>query len=187
MKVYAWLIDFAHFRENCPTGVIPEWMQKVTRHNGIIQWMRFSKLNSVESSIEQYLKTHVLSIYSILNRSISSIKWFCLLFSLSIHYFIFSKSIAFIHSTDCTFGKNSGLCWARKFYPFLAVRVHNVHAGTGIPNGTNAQQIPRQEAVFRPNDKVGEESGCRLHGPWKKIPVIKYFPWKGSVSPTEFR
>ena len=37
MKVYAWLIDFAHFRENCPTGIIPEWMQKVTRHNGIIQ------------------------------------------------------------------------------------------------------------------------------------------------------
>ena len=26
-KVYAWLIDFAHFRENCPTGIIPEWMQ----------------------------------------------------------------------------------------------------------------------------------------------------------------
>ena len=36
MKVYAWWIDFAHFRENCPTGVIPEWMQKVTQHNGII-------------------------------------------------------------------------------------------------------------------------------------------------------
>ena len=34
MKVYAWLIDFAHFRENCPTGVIPEWRQKVTQHNG---------------------------------------------------------------------------------------------------------------------------------------------------------
>ena len=32
-----WLI-FAHFRENCPTGVIPEWMQKVTRHNGIKQY-----------------------------------------------------------------------------------------------------------------------------------------------------
>ena len=31
------MIDFAHFRENCPTGIIPEWMQKVTRHNGIIQ------------------------------------------------------------------------------------------------------------------------------------------------------
>ena len=34
MKVYAWLTDFAHCRENCPTGIIPEWMQKVTRHNG---------------------------------------------------------------------------------------------------------------------------------------------------------
>ena len=38
MKVYAWLIDFAHFRENCPTGIIPEWMQKVTQHNGMIQY-----------------------------------------------------------------------------------------------------------------------------------------------------
>ena len=37
MKFYAWLIDFIDFRENCPTGVIPEWMQKVTQHNGIIQ------------------------------------------------------------------------------------------------------------------------------------------------------
>ena len=36
-----WLIDFAHFRENCPTGIIPEWMQKVTRHNGIIQYLKF--------------------------------------------------------------------------------------------------------------------------------------------------
>ena len=33
MKVYAWLIDFALFlRENCPTGIILEWMQKVTQH-----------------------------------------------------------------------------------------------------------------------------------------------------------
>ena len=31
MRVYAWLIDFAHFRENCPTGIITEWMQKVTQ------------------------------------------------------------------------------------------------------------------------------------------------------------
>ena len=38
MKVYAWLIDFAHFWENCPTGIIPEWMQKVTQHSGIIQY-----------------------------------------------------------------------------------------------------------------------------------------------------
>ena len=38
MRVYAWLIDFAHFRENCPTGIIPEWMQKVTQQNGIIQY-----------------------------------------------------------------------------------------------------------------------------------------------------
>ena len=41
MRVYAWLIDFVHFRENCPTGIIPQWMQKVTRHNGIIQYMIF--------------------------------------------------------------------------------------------------------------------------------------------------
>ena len=39
MNVYAWLIDFAHFRENCPTGIIPEWMRKVTQHNGIKQYM----------------------------------------------------------------------------------------------------------------------------------------------------
>ena len=26
MEVYAWLIDFAHFRKNCPTGIIPEWL-----------------------------------------------------------------------------------------------------------------------------------------------------------------
>ena len=38
MTVHAWLIDFAHFWENCPTGVIPEWMQKVTEHNGKIQY-----------------------------------------------------------------------------------------------------------------------------------------------------
>ena len=31
MKVCAWLIDFAHFRENCPPAMISEWMQ----HNGI--------------------------------------------------------------------------------------------------------------------------------------------------------
>ena len=37
MEVYAWLIDFAPFRENCPTGIFPEWMQKVTRRNGTIQ------------------------------------------------------------------------------------------------------------------------------------------------------
>ena len=38
MKVYAWLIDFTRFRENCPMGIISEWMQKVTQHNGIIQY-----------------------------------------------------------------------------------------------------------------------------------------------------
>ena len=43
MKVYAWLIDFARFRENCPTGIIPEWMQKVTQHNEIIQKIFFQK------------------------------------------------------------------------------------------------------------------------------------------------
>ena len=37
MKIHACLIDFAHFRENCPTGIIPEGMQKVTQHNGIMQ------------------------------------------------------------------------------------------------------------------------------------------------------
>ena len=38
------LIDwFAHFRENCPTGVIPEWMQKVTQHEGIILYQSQSK------------------------------------------------------------------------------------------------------------------------------------------------
>ena len=39
MEVYAWLIDFAHVRKNCPTGIIPEWMQKVTRYDEMIQWM----------------------------------------------------------------------------------------------------------------------------------------------------
>ena len=38
MEVHAWLIDFAQFRENCPTGIIPKWMQKVTQHNGIMQY-----------------------------------------------------------------------------------------------------------------------------------------------------
>ena len=38
MKVHAWLIDFAPFRENCPTGIIPESKQKVTPHNGIAQY-----------------------------------------------------------------------------------------------------------------------------------------------------
>ena len=38
MKVHAWLIDFAHFRENCPTGIIPKWRQKVTQHYGIIKY-----------------------------------------------------------------------------------------------------------------------------------------------------
>ena len=33
MKVHVWLIDFTHFRENCPTGVI----SRVTEHNGIMQ------------------------------------------------------------------------------------------------------------------------------------------------------
>ena len=37
IKVYAWLIDFAHFWENCPTGMISGWVQNVTQHNGIIQ------------------------------------------------------------------------------------------------------------------------------------------------------
>ena len=37
-KGYTWLIDFAHFRENCPTGIIPQSVQKVTQHNGIIQY-----------------------------------------------------------------------------------------------------------------------------------------------------
>ena len=37
MKVYAWLIDFAHFWGNCPTDMIPEWRRKVTWHNGIVQ------------------------------------------------------------------------------------------------------------------------------------------------------
>ena len=47
MKVYAWLIDFTHFRENCPTGIIPQWMQEVTQHNGIIPHSRDSKLEWV--------------------------------------------------------------------------------------------------------------------------------------------
>ena len=39
MKVYAWLIDLIHRRKNCPTGMISGWVQKVTQHNGIIQYM----------------------------------------------------------------------------------------------------------------------------------------------------
>ena len=38
MTVYAWLIDFGHFRENSPTGIISEWTRKVTEHNEIIQY-----------------------------------------------------------------------------------------------------------------------------------------------------
>ena len=47
MKVYAWLIDFAHFRKDCPMGIIPEWMQKVTRHNGIMQYQTGANYNKV--------------------------------------------------------------------------------------------------------------------------------------------
>ena len=60
MKVYAWLIDFAHFRENCPTGIIPEWMQKVTHQNGIKQSVcqtrvnrAFRNLKSIRSNAEK--------------------------------------------------------------------------------------------------------------------------------------
>ena len=38
MKVYAWLIDLIHRRKNCPTGMISGWVQKVTRHNGTLQY-----------------------------------------------------------------------------------------------------------------------------------------------------
>ena len=38
MKVHAWLVDFAHCRENCPTGMISGWVRKVTQHNGVIQY-----------------------------------------------------------------------------------------------------------------------------------------------------
>ena len=37
MKVYAWLIDLIHCQENCPTGMISGWVQKVTEHRGTIQ------------------------------------------------------------------------------------------------------------------------------------------------------
>ena len=43
------LIDwFAHFRENCPTGIIPEWMQKVTQHNEIMQEHNQFKFPKIE-------------------------------------------------------------------------------------------------------------------------------------------
>ena len=38
MKVYPWLIDLIHRRKNGPTGMISEWVQKVTEHRGAIQW-----------------------------------------------------------------------------------------------------------------------------------------------------
>ena len=38
MKVQAWLIDLIHRRKNCPTGMISEWVQKVTEHSGTIQY-----------------------------------------------------------------------------------------------------------------------------------------------------
>ena len=50
---YAWLIDFAHFRENCPTGLIPEWMQKVTEHDGIMQY------NSIDVDILIFVSTPI--------------------------------------------------------------------------------------------------------------------------------
>ena len=45
MKVYAWLIDrFNPPSENCPTGMISGWVQKVTEHRGTIQyWTNISK------------------------------------------------------------------------------------------------------------------------------------------------
>ena len=36
-KVHAWLIDLIHRRENCPTGMISGWVQKVTEHRGTIK------------------------------------------------------------------------------------------------------------------------------------------------------
>ena len=38
MKVYAWLIDLIHRRKNFPTGMISGWVQKVTEHQGTIQY-----------------------------------------------------------------------------------------------------------------------------------------------------
>ena len=35
LRLNDWLI-FRICRENCPTGIIPEWMQKVTQHNGVM-------------------------------------------------------------------------------------------------------------------------------------------------------
>ena len=39
MKVYAWLIDLIHRLKSCPTGMISGWVQKVTQHNGIVQYV----------------------------------------------------------------------------------------------------------------------------------------------------
>ena len=55
MEVYAWLINFAHFRENCPMGIIPEWMQKVTPHNEIIQCCVVLLLFAFYSALRLYV------------------------------------------------------------------------------------------------------------------------------------
>ena len=53
VKVYDWLIDFAPLRENCPTGIIPEWMQKLTQHNGMMQYCTLSNFEKWFSLIRR--------------------------------------------------------------------------------------------------------------------------------------
>ena len=58
MKVYAWLIDFAHFRKNCPTGIIPEWMHKVTEHNRMTQHFFIAEYDA-----SQFVHHHLRSLF----------------------------------------------------------------------------------------------------------------------------
>ena len=58
MKVYAWLIDFAHFRENCSMGIISEWMYEVTQHNGIIQYYSYEILRVKDLFTHDCLHVH---------------------------------------------------------------------------------------------------------------------------------
>ena len=39
MKGHAWLIDLIHCWENCPTGMLSGWVQKVIEHCGTVQYI----------------------------------------------------------------------------------------------------------------------------------------------------
>ena len=73
MKVYAWLIDFAHGRKNGPTGIIPEWMQKVTQHSGVMQYSNADVF--CKGSLFQNIYCSWYSNNSMLKSSTKDVRW----------------------------------------------------------------------------------------------------------------